>query len=493
MTDYDVGVIGAGNGGLTAGTTLALAGTRVLVLEQHNLPGGFASSFVRGRFEFEPSLHELCDVGPASDKGGVRALLEDELGVAVDFVAVPEAYRLILRREGLERAVPGSRGPVGAYLELCGEVLAALDYLKDSRGNPDRKVLRKRYANFLKTAAYSVDEVTARFRIPPKAQDILYAYWCYLGIPTSRLNFTIWAAMLYKYLTKGAYIPRYRSHEMTSALVARIQASGGRVEFNTRVAKILVEGGRVTGVQTASGRVIPCGRVICNASPTLAYNTLVTPPQAVPPRAYQDVNARIPGSSALVVYLGLDATADELGIEDYSYFIYESADTDRLYASFSELGAPLVQATICLNRAIPDCSPPGTCIVSMTVLYRPGVWERVPPAEYVATKRRVAAQLIDDFERSLNISIHGHIEEIEIATPQTFARYTGAYGGGVYGYEVESWDSILPRMMSLGQDEYIKGLSFVGGNAFRAYGYSSSLMSGQTMALLSLKDMGVRA
>ena len=48
-------------------------------------------------------------------------------------------------------------------------------------------------------------------------------------------------------------------------------------------------------------------------------------------------------------------------------------------------------------------------------------------------------------------------------------------------------------MMSLGQDEYIKGLSFVGGNAFRAYGYSSSLMSGQTMALLSLKDMGVRA
>ncbi len=53
----------AGNGGLTAAATMAKAGKKVLLVEQHNLPGGIATSFVRGRFEFEPSLHELCDVG----------------------------------------------------------------------------------------------------------------------------------------------------------------------------------------------------------------------------------------------------------------------------------------------------------------------------------------------------------------------------------------------------------------------------------------------
>jgi len=59
MPDYDVIVIGAGNGGLTASASLAKRGARVLLLERHNLPGGCATSFIRGRFEFEVALHQL--------------------------------------------------------------------------------------------------------------------------------------------------------------------------------------------------------------------------------------------------------------------------------------------------------------------------------------------------------------------------------------------------------------------------------------------------
>ncbi|MCD6342599.1 MAG: FAD-dependent oxidoreductase, partial [Spirochaetaceae bacterium] len=55
----EVIVIGSGLGGLCAAYELAKKGVRVLVLERHNLPGGFSTSFVRGRFEFETSLHEL--------------------------------------------------------------------------------------------------------------------------------------------------------------------------------------------------------------------------------------------------------------------------------------------------------------------------------------------------------------------------------------------------------------------------------------------------
>ncbi|MBQ8469266.1 MAG: NAD(P)-binding protein, partial [Clostridia bacterium] len=52
MSRYDVIVVGAGNGGLTAAVTCAKAGYKVLLLEKHNLPGGCATSVVRGRFEF---------------------------------------------------------------------------------------------------------------------------------------------------------------------------------------------------------------------------------------------------------------------------------------------------------------------------------------------------------------------------------------------------------------------------------------------------------
>ena len=84
MKTYDVIVIGAGNGGLAAAATCAKEGLSTLLLERHNIPGGSASSFVRGRFEFEPSLHELCGVG-APDKSGQVEGMFDRLGGDVDW------------------------------------------------------------------------------------------------------------------------------------------------------------------------------------------------------------------------------------------------------------------------------------------------------------------------------------------------------------------------------------------------------------------------
>nr|HPI88278.1 FAD-dependent oxidoreductase [Spirochaetota bacterium] len=63
MPDYDVIVIGAGNGGLTSSAMLAKGGKRVLLIEKHNVPGGCATSFRRGRFEFEVALHQLSGMG----------------------------------------------------------------------------------------------------------------------------------------------------------------------------------------------------------------------------------------------------------------------------------------------------------------------------------------------------------------------------------------------------------------------------------------------
>ena len=80
----------------------------MLLLERHTWPGGFATSFTRGRFEFEASLHQFCDVGSPTAKGHVRAFLEDELGVYLDWVEIPEAFRLILTDPGedLDVTVP---------------------------------------------------------------------------------------------------------------------------------------------------------------------------------------------------------------------------------------------------------------------------------------------------------------------------------------------------------------------------------------------------
>ena len=93
---YDAIVIGAGLGGLAAATTLAHNGLSTLLLEQHNVPGGYATSFVRGRFEFEVALHELSCIGSTGSRVNFYRVL-DHLGVAeiVVFLQVQELYRAV--------------------------------------------------------------------------------------------------------------------------------------------------------------------------------------------------------------------------------------------------------------------------------------------------------------------------------------------------------------------------------------------------------------
>ncbi|MFX1586660.1 MAG: FAD-dependent oxidoreductase, partial [Promethearchaeota archaeon] len=152
---YDVVVIGAGNGGLAAATQLALSGKKIILFEQHNLPGGFASSFVRGRFEFETSLHEFANIGPPSNKGSVRRLFEDKFSLDVEFVAIPEAYRLIITDpsekldvtmpfgvenliEAIEKQVPGSRDSIIKFFDIAKEIRNAFRYFRTTKGSPDQ-------------------------------------------------------------------------------------------------------------------------------------------------------------------------------------------------------------------------------------------------------------------------------------------------------------------------------------------------------------------
>ncbi|MFX0021820.1 MAG: phytoene desaturase family protein [Candidatus Hermodarchaeota archaeon] len=503
---YDVVVIGAGNGGLTATAQLAIEGKKVILFEQHNLPGGFATSFMRGRFEFEATLHELCDYGPPSNKGSIRKLFEDDLGINVEFIEIPEAFRLIVTNPDekldivvpfgeenfiniLESEVPGSKDSVRNYLSLCNEIIDAIAYITASEGNPDKKKLIKEYKNFLKVTPYTLDQVNNALKIPKKAQDIINAYWCYIAIPTSRINFSFYAAMHYYFIIRKAYFPKYRSHGFTAALESKIRKMGGNIQFNTKVEKILVKNGKVIGVETSKGDKIKTNHVISNASPTLIYNNLIYPKSEIPKIAYKNINARRHAISCFVVYLGLNASAEELGISNYSYHIYETTNTEEIYESFKTLNYPKAQATVCLSNIIPDCSPSGTCMLSITAFFLPEAWKDVKARDYFKLKNRIADDLIDAFEKATGSSIRDHIEEIEIATPQTLARYTGTYYGSAYGYETDPWDSFMPRLMAMTDEKYIEGLEVCGGFSANCQSYTNALLSGQITAFLTIQDL----
>jgi prolycopene isomerase len=302
------------------------------------------------------------------------------------------------------------------------------------------------------------------------------------------MNFALYAAMVYRYLSGGGWIPKHRSHEISLAMESCVRALGGEIWYSTRAEKILVENGTVCGVETTAGSV-SCQHVIANCSPHTVFGSMIDPNQ-IPERQMRAVNARKLGMRGLVVYLGLNKSAGELGLNDYSYFVYGTMDTVKEVERTRSFNDHPMMAAVCLNQANPDCSPEGTSILSLTTLYGEEVWGEVQPENYVAKKREVAERMIRYFERSVGVSVMPYIEEIEIATPATLARYTENPQGAIYAYEYNDWDTLIPRLMMVKEDQIIEGLRFAGGYGPRGYGYNGTYLGGEFAAKLTRGDMG---
>ena len=502
---YDVVVIGAGNGGLTAAATTAKMGLKTLVLERHNIPGGSATSFRRGRFEFEPSLHELAGYGPADNPGDVRQLF-DSLGVSVNMLPVRDAFRTIVTGPGgyditmpagipefiskMEELVPGSAESVGDFFKLAGDVGRAFAYLAAMKGNPDPAVLMSEHVNFMKVAPRVLGLVLDEIKMPEKAQEILCTYWPYMGTPRSEFTFILYALMVYRYISMLPYIPKDRSHELSLALEQGIRDAGGEIWYNTEVAKVLITDGVCQGVVTADGREIHAKQVIANISPHKVFGAMVKEDE-IPLGEVKRGNARKVGYSGFCVYLGLDKSPEELGIKDYSVFIDSTPDSDESQRRMSSLEENSFLIMNCLNIDNPGCSPEGTSLLWATQLYDTSCWEDVSPRDYKALKNRIAKRLINRYEEVTGVKIHDCIEEISIASPVTYARYLNTPGGSIYGYHAFPWDSLLPRTMAIKEEQYVKGLRFSGGHSTRVLGYSSTYINGQQMgaaAALEIKE-----
>lgn len=503
-SNYDCIVIGAGNGGLIAALNFAKRGKKVLVLEKNKKPGGVATSFIRGRFEFEASLHALGEYGTDASPGDVYKLFE-KLGILdkIDFVTVPEAFHVYSMDENvdykfpfgivefieqMEEYVPKSYESLKKFFFLAEECKEALSYIEENKDYIDANYLKKNFPDFLKVSVHTVDKVLDSLKMPKKAQNILMTYWTYLGSPASKLSFVHYASMFFSYIAKGVQIPYKRSGQISLVLAEEIEKLGGKIKYFSSVKEILFKDKKIAGVLLHNGDIYETKHIIANVSPTTVYGKMLPQP-IVPKEALGLTNSRILGARGFSIFLGLNQSAKDLGLEDYSYFIYESLDSDKEYQNMSSIKNSSSVVYV-LNNAIPSASPKGTTIVEFKSLFTSDVFSKnITEKNYFDKKSEIAENMIDAFERTTGIVIKPYIEEIEIATPVTFARYGGYPDGDVYGYKATGMDNLLPRMVGMDSENFIPNLRFCGGFDVKLSGFSASYLSGDLAARLTLKDM----
>lgn len=497
MPDYDVVVVGAGNAGLTGAATLARAGRRVLLLERHNVPGGCATSFVRGRFEFEVALHQLSGLGRPEHPGPLRSLLA-ELGVLekLQFVEIESLYRAVTL-DGLDVTLPADRPELVRALQGWfpheREAIAgffdflyafAMQYVQ-GRFFGDPEISPEKYPLYFRYALKSTREVLDEYFTDSRLKEIVGVYWSYLGMPPSRLPFGEFAITLFSYIEYKPFHLKGGSQALSNALLDGFLADGGEARFRCAVERILVEDGSVQGVVTGTGETVTCAAVLCNASTLQTYLELIDPAE-VPPAALEQFRGASIGPSAFTLYLGFDCEPGELGITDTTNFITGGRDPDAAFAQSKTLEQQDWALLSCYDVADPEFSPPGACQAALVSLQYADPWYRLSPQEYFDEKDRYAEGLLGLAERVFP-RLRPHLEEAEAATPLTHLRYLGHPGGAIYGLD-QSADNGPPFITNRSG---IRGLFFAGSWAGSG-GFQPTLSAGRATARALLKSLATR-
>lgn len=499
---YDVVIIGGALAGMACALQLQAKGIRdILILEKHNLPGGLATDYVRNGFEMEATLHEMMSIGKPGDRLKVGQFFDD-MGIDIDWLPVPECYRIVLPNSGLDvtlhdgyermaheidDAVPGTFQKVYDLMLLCRRVYDSMNILSVTPMSKVQMLLK--HPDFVKTVGYSASEVIDTFGLPKKAVELLTPYWIYVGSPMDKLPFTIYAFLMADYFT-GSYVCRYFSHEMSMKMQAKAEENGAQYELRQEVEKILVKNGKVYGVRTRRGDEIRCNYVVSGPYPNKVYSQMIEPLSEVPPDAIKMVNGRELSVCPVSVMLMLEGSPEANGIRNYSTFSGDTMDTNEIWQNYSQLGEPYKYiTTICVNYANPQGVPDNYTQLSITALVPVDPFQKVTEENYYDWKRKLADQMMESYIKITGVDFRKNITEIEVSTPVTISHYVGAWKGSIYGYSHRLADHAVARLQMKQSDHFIEGLEFAGAHGMSGDGMGPQITNGRAAAKAIWEDM----
>ena len=290
MQEFDTIIIGSGAGGLTAALCLARAGQKVLVLEQHYVPGGWCHSFYLNGHRFSPGVHYIGMLG----KGQSTNILYESLGIANDLVFFkmnPAAYehcwigneRIDMPagfehlQESLSKRFPAEEKGLKKYLKVVRQVSSQLQLIPKMRGFWDNITIPFRTAQLGKYGLFSLKKVIGWHIKDPLLQKVLNIQCGDHGLPPGQASFPLHCAVMEHYFNGGFY-PAGGGAAIVKAMTTGIKRNGGEVRTGQSVKRIILEGDKkwkATGVELENGEIIKAKRIVSNADPEKTYTEMI--------------------------------------------------------------------------------------------------------------------------------------------------------------------------------------------------------------------------
>lgn len=439
-------VIGSGIGGLSVAGLLARYGKKVIVCESHSIAGGAVHSFSREGFHFDSGASFYCGLDSASNSWNPLRQVLSILGEQIEVIPYdplghyyfPDAVLPIYSRlddyraevakitlQGAEELLKFHENLLGLY--NCLRNIPTIALQPDWQTIPlltgryfSSLVRLLPYLNIINNSVGQIVQQTVKDQWVRRLIDLE----CFLlsGLKASGTLVPAVAVMLGERENVGVEYPLGGSAAIVEALVRGLRRWGGELYLGTHVERILVESGKVKGVQLRNGKEIKADLVISNATVWDTYSKLLSPTDLSP--AYRQQQLATPAiDSFMHLHLGIKAD----GLEDLTghHVIVEADDLDIT-------------------------TPGNTCMISI-----PSVWDKsLAPSGYHALhaytlepyqvwqKNKFYQQHKQQKAESLYRAIAKVIPDIKqrvvlemIGSPLTHSRflrrYQGTYGAGI--------------------------------------------------------------